>query len=87
MSEQKRSHRATYASDKRTGGYNIRVTGPQANRFAGRDVPVTTKNGEEHTEKLVKLLWTGTDQESGQPVALYTFQSRPKDTTVEDIPF
>lgn len=79
----KRAHKATYASDKRNGGYLIRVQGPNSNRFAGKDVPVTTKSGVEHMEKLEKLIWTGKDQETGQPVTLYKFASKPKEAEEE----
>lgn len=75
----KRVHKATYATDNRNGGYMIRVAGPNANRFAGREVPVTTKAGDEHMEKLERLVWTGKDKESGENVALYKFASKPKD--------
>ena len=75
----KRLHRATYARDKKKGGYLIRVEGPTADRFAGREVPVTTKAQSEHMEELDTLLWTGKDQETGAPVALYTFVSKPKE--------
>ena len=80
-----RSHKATYATDKRKGGYIIRVEGPNANRFTGRKVPVTTRGGDEHEETLLKLLWTGKDKESGQNVALYDFESKPQG--VEELPF
>lgn len=79
MAEPKRQHRATYARDKRKGGYLIRVAGPNASVFAGREVPVTMKNGEEHNEKLTSLIWSGVDAESGDNVALYNFESRPRD--------
>lgn len=74
-----RAHKASYATDKRKGGYLIRVEGPSASMFAGRDVPVTTRDGREHTERLVRLIWTGTDTESGKPVALYAFEGRPRE--------
>lgn len=76
----KRAHKATYATDKRNGGYLIRIAGPQANQFAGRSVPVTLKNGDEQPEELVKLVWAGKDQESGDNVALYSFKAKPKET-------
>lgn len=86
-----RQHKATYATDKRNGGYLIRVQGPQANLFAGRDVPVTTKSGEEHSEKLIRVVWTGTDdgKVSGYvgPCALYTFAAKPRETEDDEIPF
>lgn len=81
----KRQHKATYSLDKTTGGYLIRVAGPYANRFAGRDVPVTTKAGEEHEEKLVRLIWVGKDQETGDNVALYRFQGKPRGTDEEAV--
>ncbi len=83
--EGKRTHKATYASDKRNSGYNIRVVGPHANEFAGEEVPVETKNGEEHTERLLRLLWSGPDldpatkEPTGRLAALYSFESRPKE--------
>ena len=75
----KRAHRATYASDKRNGGYLIRVVGPHSNAFAGRDVPVTRKNGDETDEKLERMIWTGLDKETGEPVSLYKFVARPRE--------
>lgn len=81
-----RLHKATYARDNRKGGYMIRVEGPNANRFAGREVPVTTRSGDEHPEKLISLIWTGKDQESGFPVALYSFESKPRGEQ-DELPF
>lgn len=75
----KRKHRATYARDKKKGGYLIRVAGPNAAMFAGRDVPVTMKNGDEHNEKLDGLIWSGIDEESGDNVALYSFEAKPRE--------
>lgn len=80
-----RQHRATYSRDNKKGGYLIRVKGPSAERFAGREVPVTLKSGDEHTETLEELIWTGIDQESGEPIALYKFQAKPK--TQQDFEF
>ena len=77
----KRQHKATYATDKRKGGYLVRVAGPNANVFVDREVPVETRDGKEHIEKLEKLIWSGKDQETGEPVALYTFQAKPRDET------
>lgn len=78
-----RSHKATYARDKKKGGYLIRVSGPNANAFVGRDIPVTTLGGSEHMEKLLRLIWTGVDTgeyggKAGEPIALYAFESRPR---------
>ena len=74
-----RLHKATYARDKKQGGYLIRVAGPYPEQFAGRSVPVTLKNGEEHDEDLTALIWTGVDKESGDKVALYKFASKPRE--------
>lgn len=80
----KRLHKATYARDKKKGGYLIRVAGPYANKFAGRDVPVGTITGEEHSEKLLRLIWNGVNDGEyggvvGEPVALYSFESKPRE--------
>ena len=81
----KARHVATYATDKRKGGYLIRVEGPDAAMFAGRKVPVTLRNGQVHTEELDRLIWTGSDVDSGKPVSLYTFIPQPRDE--QEIPF
>lgn len=84
----KRLHRATYARDKRKGGYLVRVEGPTAAAFAGRDVPVTRKNGDESTETLDSLIWAGNDEETGKPVALYSFVAKPRDDAeIDSLPF
>lgn len=86
-------HRASYSRDKQTGGWNIRVAGPEANKFAGRVVPVTRNNSTETTNEMLKtLLWSGPDKdmngkETGQIAALYSFDARPKDEVVDEIPF
>jgi len=82
-SESKRMHKATYARDKRKGGYLIRISGPHAGSFAGQDVPVTTMAGEEHDEKLTGLIWAGVDSKNGEPVALYRFESKPREKVEE----
>jgi hypothetical protein len=79
-----RLHTATYARDKKKGGYLIRVAGPNAGMFAGRAVPVSMLDKSEHEEKLVRLIWTGTDTgeyggKAGEPIALYTFESHPRE--------
>lgn len=73
-----RRHKATFAKDKRKGGYLIRIEGPNASAFVNKEVPVTMRNGDEQTEKLVSLVWSGHDANSGKPVALYTFEQKPK---------
>lgn len=81
-----RKHRATYATDKRTGGYLIRVVGPNCEAFVGREVPVTTRANTEHMEKLTRLVWTGQDKETQEKVALYKFESKPREQA-DEIPF
>jgi hypothetical protein len=84
----KRLHRATYARDKKKGGYLVRVAGPTAGAFAGREVPVTMLDKSEHMEKLVRLIWTGIDTgefggTAGEPIALYTFESHPREAEAD----
>jgi hypothetical protein len=79
-------HKATYASDKKKGGWLVRIVGPYPEKFAGREVPVTSKSGESHPEKLTKLIWQGVDNDSGGPVALYHFESKPR-AQEEDLAF
>ncbi len=86
----KRQHKATFAADKKNGGYLVRVQGPHATAFAGRSVPVTKKDGTETVEDLDRLIWSGMDdgEISGYagPCALYTF--KPKEKELDDeIPF
>lgn len=87
MADKKREHRATYARDKRNGGYIIRIEGPNAAKFAGRTVPVTKKDGDESDEIITALIWTGVDTETSKPVALYHFAPKPKDEIEDEIPF
>lgn len=83
--KKKRQHRATFARDKRAGGYMIRVEGPMANRFEGREVPVTRRDNSESVEKLTNLVWSGDDEETGNPVALYKFEAKKKDENLDII--
>lgn len=87
--EAKPLHHATYARDKRKGGYLIRVAGPYPERFAGREIPVTRMDQSVSTEKLDALIWTGVDEERGGNVALYSFVARPRDEEREadELPF
>lgn len=78
-------HRATFAKDKRKGGYLIRVAGPMSNRFSGRTVPVTMKAGGQQTETLTDVIWTGKDDDTGEPVTLYHFENKPLGD--DEIPF
>lgn len=82
-----RKHKATYARDKRKGGYLIRVAGPYPEMFAGREVPVTTRSGDEHNEQLDALIWTGTDEQSGERVALYSFIAKPREEDQSQVAF
>lgn len=84
-----RQHIATFARDKqKPGKYLIRVQGPTADRFAGRDVPVTRMDRSESTETLTTVVWVGTDEASGQPVALYHFAEKPRaEEKVDALPF
>jgi hypothetical protein len=81
------SHKATYSTDKRKGGYLVRVEGPNAGSFVGRTVPVTRKDGDVNQEKLVRLIWSGVDGESGKNVSLYNFEPRPREDMEDEIPF
>ena len=84
----KPKHKATYARDKRKGGYLIRVAGPYPDRFAGREVPVTRRDGSGSMETLDALIWSGIDDESGDKVALYSFVAKPRDDDApEALPF
>lgn len=83
----KRNHRATYSRDKKKGGYIIRIEGPTPAVFAGREVPVETKDGSEHMEELEHLIWSGNDAETGKPIALYSFKAKPKSEDEDEMPF
>lgn len=83
----KPKHIATYATDKKKGGYLIRVAGEYPERFAGREVPVTRRDGTKSVEKLERLIWTGKDAETGDNVALYKFEARPRDDAQVELPF
>lgn len=75
-----RQHKATYASDKkRPGKYLVRVIGPNADKFSTREVPVTRKDDSESMETLGRIVWTGTDTETGKPVALYQFTEKERE--------
>jgi len=79
----KRQHKATYARDKRKGGYLVRVEGPHAADFAGRDVPVTRMDNSENVESLDALIWSGNDETTGKPIALYSFIPKPREELAE----
>lgn len=79
----RRAHTATYATDKRAGGYIIRVSGPHSSAFVGRQVPVLRKDKSESLETLTKLIWSGKDKDTNEPVSLYAFAPRPRDEQEE----
>lgn len=81
-----RSHRATYAKDKMKGGYLIRIDGPQAPKLGRRWVPVTRIDNSENMEFTMDLIWSGTDENSGKPVALFSMWKAPKQEE-DEIPF
>lgn len=94
-------HRATWARDRMNGGYNVRVVGPFANRFGSRKVkddagnesiiyrviPVTLKNGNTRDVKLGDVLWTGKDEDTGKPVALYSHVPDTVEEEQSELPF
>ena len=79
----KPKHKATYAADKKKGGWLVRVAGEYPEKFIGREVPVTMRDGTFHSEKLTKLIWQGVDSESGDRVALYGFEAKPREPEAE----
>lgn len=86
----KRLHHATYARDKKNPGkYLIRVQGPTAAKFRkGREIPVTHMDRSESMETLDTCIWTGVDEASGEPVALYSFEQKPREEPTDDqLPF
>lgn len=82
-----RRHRATFATDNRKGGYMIRVEGPDASKFAKKQVPVTRYDGTETVETLQGMIWSGLDIESGKPIALYKFVAHPRTKTDDGVSF
>ena len=81
-----RSHRASYAKDNREGGYNIRVIGPHAKKMGNRWLPVTRMDGSENMEFTLGIIWSGTDEDTGSPVALFKMWHAPK-VADDEIPF
>jgi hypothetical protein len=86
-----RAHTASYSKIRgEPFKWFIRIVGPSAEKFSGREIPVTTKSGEEHAEKLSKMIWNGEDRQSGENVALYEFLAKPKvegEGLDDEIPF
>ena len=86
----KRQHKATYSRDKRKGGYLVRVVGPHATEFVGREVPVSRNDGTEGTEKLTRLITSGIDDgqivaaDKGKTYALYAFEAKPRGEEVAE---
>lgn len=81
-----RSHRATFSRDKYEGGYNVKVVGPAAKRMEGRWVPVTKKDDSEEMRYLLRLVFGGTDDDTGQPMAIYKCWAEPR-KDADAIPF
>lgn len=82
-----RAHRANYSRDKKKGGWLVSVIGPNADKFAGREVPVNSANGDETFEKLGALIWSGPctlPGFEGQNSALYTFEPKPREEVSYD---
>lgn len=74
-----RAHTASYSKIKGEHfKWFIRVVGPKAEAFSGREIPVSTKSGEEHSEKLTKMIWNGEDRQTGENVAIYEFLAKPR---------
>lgn len=82
-------HRATFAADEYTGGWKIRVIGPNPNRFANRIIPVVRKDGTTTDVQLLGLSWydeSWKDDDTGEHVALYEMQ-RQRRRLDDEIPF
>lgn len=80
-------HRASFSWDKMAAAWRIFVVGPRANMFAGRTIPVRTKNGDNAEETLSELVHTGVleqGDDAGSNFAIYTFIQKPMN---DDIPF
>jgi hypothetical protein len=85
-----RRHVATYTRIRgEPFKWFIRNVGPDAEKFSGRDLPVTTKSGEEHTEKVTKMIYNGIDKATGKNMAIYEFVAKPRDAAElnDEIPF
>jgi len=78
-------HVATYAADKRKGGWLVRVAGPRPDMFSGRIIPVTRRDRSIGDESLERVVWTGKDEDTGENVALYKFAPKPQ--SLDEIPF
>jgi hypothetical protein len=83
-----RTHRASYATDNMKGGYNIRVVGPHATKMGKRWLPVTRVDGSENMEFTLGIIWSGIDEKTEQPIALFHMYRAPKSKDANDeIPF
>ncbi len=81
-----RQHKATYARDKKNpGSFLVRITGPHAKEFEGREVPVMKNGGGEQLETLSRAVFSGTDEgkitpaDKGQTYCLYEMVRHPKE--------
>jgi|SRR5215831_2664863 len=77
----KRAHQAKFARLK-NGQWGLRVTGPQADKFEGRTIPVTKRGGEEVEMTTSKMLWTG-DTKWGR-AAIYSIARKAKTTAASE---
>jgi hypothetical protein len=81
----KRRHTAHYSRDKMKGGWLVSVIGPDAEKFANREIPVRVMGqDEEQLETLTKLIWSGPstlEATAGQNSALYSFKQRERKVT------
>lgn len=90
---QERKHTATYSYNQRAQQYLVRVVGPHADKFAGKEIPVTRKGGAENTEQLIRVTKSGIDEgkvtpeNKGKPYALYTFVQKPRGEADEQVEF
>lgn len=85
-----RLHRAAYTRDKKNPGqWLVRVSGPHAKEFEGREVPVTVNGGGEQIETLARGVFAGIDDgkinpaDKGQNYCLYQIVPKPKATPQE----
>lgn len=76
----KPQHKASFAADKKNPGeWLVRVIGPAPDKFAGKTIPVSKKDGTTSATKLGRLIWTGTFPDADEPVALYAIQPELSD--------
>lgn len=85
-----RQHVATFSFNQRAQQYNVRVVGPHADKFAGREIPVSRLNKPDSIEKLTRMLKSGIDEgkvvpeNKGKMYALYSFVQKPRAVEEEE---